>query len=103
MPTFGEHLRGRLCADDEDATHAAGRTRLIDRVIAISPIHLLQLAVAQDGHQLIFVPGRPVPSHHLLNLWADDRPDFLPTLTAGFTQDGGMLFGTERTGIGVVV
>src|SRR5690606_23598718 len=77
--------------------------RLVDGAVAVRPVDVLQFAVADDRHQLILVPGRTFAAHHLLDLRADDGPDFLPVLPAASAEDGRMFLGSDRTGVGVVV
>ena len=77
-PPLCQHLFGCLGADDENAAHAVESFRLIDGTVAISPIHILQLAVANDGHELIFMPRRALPPHHLFDLRSYDPPNLSP-------------------------
>ena len=81
---LGEHSMRRLLAHHEragDASIVAG-----DRAVAVRPPHVLESAVAHDGHELILVPRRFAVGHHLGDLGSDDVPDLHPELRAPCTQ-----------------
>ena len=98
-----QHGLGRLRADHQHAAHFAGRIRVVQGAVAVGPVHVLQLAIAGDGDELVFVPGGAATGHHLLDLRTDDRPDFGPHLGAGPAERRGMALRANRAAIGVVV
>ena len=95
MPPLGQDLLSGLGANDQHATDAMRRVRLIDGSIAVGPIDVLQGAVTDDRHELVFVPRRSVTAHHLVDLRSDDLPDLRPCLFAGQAEDRWMLFRTQ--------
>ena len=103
LAPLADHLLRGLGADHQHATHAVGRVGLVDGAVAVGPVDLLQFAVPDDGYQGVFVPGGRIAAHHLVDLRANDRPDFRPGLLCGPSQDGGVLFRPERTPVCVVV
>ena len=80
-PALGQNLLRGLGADDQHATHAVRRGRLIDGSETVGPVDLLQLAVAHDGHELRSRATWHVAAHHLVDLRTDDVPDFGPGLS----------------------
>ena len=75
---LGQRLLRRFRADHEHATDIVGCARLVYRAVAVGPVDILQRAVADDGHELVFVPRRTLSPHDVLDLRTDDRPDFGP-------------------------
>ena len=80
-----------------------GADGFIDGSVAVGPVDLLQRAVTNDRHELVFVPGRGVTAHHLVDLRADDVPDFRPGLLGGHAEDRRMFLRTQRAAVRIVV
>ena len=98
-----QDLLGSLGADDQYTSDPSRCRLVVDGAVAIGPVNVLPLPVAGDRDQMILVPGRAAASHHLLDLWADDRPDLFPDLAPGLAERSGVPFRSDRTGISVVV
>lgn len=93
---------GGLRADDECA--ADGAVVVVDRAIAVRPVHLLQAPIPHDGDEVVFVPRRLPARHHPLDLRADDGPDVRPELRATHSQRPRVAPTLpERRTVGVVV
>ena len=104
LPTLrGEHGRGRFRADDQDAAYAIGRVQIRNRVVAVCPIDIFNLAVARNRNELVFVRRRPQPGHHMLDLRPDDRPNLRPYLARRSPQRRRMALGADRAAVSVVV
>jgi hypothetical protein len=89
---LAQHLLGSLGADDQHSADSMRSGELIDRAVTVGPIDVLQFAVADDRHELVFVPGGGVAAHHLFDLRTDDGPDLRPRFLARHSENGGMLF-----------
>src|SRR4051812_129847 len=96
----GDMLAGDVAAHHQ---HAADTVVLVDRAVAIGPPDLLEPAVARHRHQLVLVPGRAAAAHHLLNLRADNGPDFFPAFAARLAQRARVPLRTHGLAIGVVI
>src|SRR6185369_7493339 len=83
--------------------HAADAVGFVDRAVAVGPPDLFESAVARHRHQLILVPGGAAAVHHLLDLGADDRPDFRPAVAAALTERAGVPLRTHGLTVGVVI
>jgi hypothetical protein len=98
---LGENALGGLCADDQRGFDVSGR--VADRAVSISPVDILEFAVAKDRHELIFVPTGLATRHDGFDLRPDDRPDFLPAFPAGLTERARVFVFADAGSIGVVV
>ena len=67
-PPLSQDLLSGFGANDQHTTDAIRRDRLIDGSKAVGPIDVLQGAVTDDRHELVFVPRRSVTAHHLIDL-----------------------------------
>src|SRR5262245_33380956 len=71
--------------------------------MAVGPVRLFDKTVAQDGHELIFVPdGRP-PLQYVVDLRRNDGPNLLPAVSTSLPHRRRMLAATEARQIRVVV
>ena len=93
----------RLRAQHQHTADAVWGTRLVDRAVAVGPVHIFLPAVADDRHQRVLVPGRSFRLHHVLDLRTDDVPDLGPGVASRAAQDAGMFLRPDGPAVGVVV
>jgi hypothetical protein len=91
---------GHVAANHE---HAADAVVFVDRTVAVGPVNLLQPAVTRHRNELVLVPRRAAAAHHLLDLGADNVPDFRPALPSPLTERAWMALGSHGLTIGVVI
>ena len=96
----GDNIAGHIPTDHQ---HAADTVIFVDRAVAVGPVDLLQPAVPRHRHQLVLVPGGAAAAHHLLDLRADDVPDFSPAFATALAERARMALGSHRLAIGVVI
>ena len=96
----GEIILGDVAADHE---HAADAVVFVDRAVAVGPVDLLQPAVTRHRNELVLMPGRAAAAHHLLDLGADDVPDFSPAFPAALAERARVALGAHGLAIGVVI
>src|ERR1700722_1296776 len=99
----GAHLLCRFGADHQYAAYPMRGRLVVNRAVAIGPIYVVAPAMTGDRHKLVLVPSRAAPLHDLVNLRADDVPDFRPNLASGTTQGTGVSLRANRLAIGVVI
>lgn len=68
----GKNGRRRFGANDQDAADAIDCARIVHGAVAVRPVHVLELAVTGDRHELVLVPDGAIPAHHLRELRAND-------------------------------
>ncbi len=98
-----QHLLGRFGAQHEDAADTVRRILVIDRAVAVGPVDLVELSVADDRDEMVFVPGCSPAGHHQLDLRSDDRPNLGPHVAAARAEHRRVLLGADRCLVGVVV
>ena len=96
----GEIIPGHVAAHHE---HAADAVAFVDRTVAVGPVDLLQPAMTRHRNELVLMPGRAAAAHHLLDLGADNGPDFLPAFPPALTQRARVPLGSHGLAIGVVI
>src|SRR6202011_2761908 len=74
-----------------------------DWTVAIGPIDIFELSVADDGDELILVPGCLTFGHDGCDLGSDDGPNLWPAVAAILSEGCGMLVAPEAGAIGVVI
>ncbi len=98
---FGEEPAGGFGADDESAADGSGG--VAHGAVAVGPIDVFQLSVADDGDELILVPACLTAGHDGFDLGSDDWPYLGPALDAILSQRARMFVGPEAGAIGVVI
>jgi hypothetical protein len=96
----GEVFPGHVAANHE---HTADAVVLVDRAVAVGPVDLLQPAVARDRNELVLMPGRTAATQDLLDLRADDRPDFGPAFPAALTECARVALRSHGLAVGFVI
>ncbi len=93
-------ILGHVPAHDQHATDAVV---LVDRAEAVGPVDLFQPAMARHRNELVLMPGRAAAAHHLLDLGADNVPDFGPAFPAALTERARMTLGSHGLAVRVVI
>ena len=99
---LGEDAVGGLIAGDEDAEDMA--FGVAHRAVAPGPVDVFEVAVAEDGDKLIFVPGGLTVAHDEVDTGLDGGPGFSPAIAGGLTEGAGVTSSCAEGGaVGVVV
>jgi molybdopterin converting factor subunit 1 len=98
---LGEEASGCVGADDKGAADDSGG--VADGTVAVGPVDVFEFSVAEDGDELVFVPGGFAGGHDGVDLRTDDRPDLRPAVDAALAEGAGMLVGSDAGAVGVVV
>ena len=76
----GVHARSGFLNYHEHAGDAP--VIVANRTVSVGPVNIFDTAISLDRHELIFVPCRFASCENTFDLRTDDRPDFVPVLTA---------------------
>src|SRR5262249_3365039 len=101
QPSFTKDLFGCLAANDQCPANSP--VSVANGAVAIGPIHILQLAVAINRHELISMPRRLASIHYPLNLRSNDRPNLRPTFRAPLTKSLWMFVFANTGAVSIVV
>src|SRR6185312_7038019 len=98
--TGGDAVGGFGAHDQSAADRTAG---VADGAVAVGPVDVFELAVAEDGDELVLMPTGLAMGHNGFDLRPDDGPDFTPAVCSTLAQGAGVFVFTDAGSIAVVV